>query len=189
MADEKVFSDYEIKETSIKFEGDEKADRIGCVGTLNETKNIKTVTKKCEGVIKKQRTRGDGTATVKMNLHMRAPHLYKALGMDVKGLKKGVYAYGTKSIHKEAVITGKIYDEDGKEKLLAYPRFVITSAFGRTITNGAEEVEEIEIEGTALSDDYEMCVYEALMSEVTDVVEKTWMETFTSELGWETVSA
>lgn len=29
MADEKVFSDYEVKNTAIKFEGDEKADRIG----------------------------------------------------------------------------------------------------------------------------------------------------------------
>lgn len=180
MADEKVFSDYEVKNTAIKFEGDEKADRIGCVGTLNETRNIITVTKKCEGVVSKQKTRGDGTATVKMNLHMRSSHLYKALGMDLTSLKKGVYAYGKNSIHKEAIITADVLDEDGRKKLLAYPRFVITSAFARTITNGSEDVEEIEIEGTALADDYGNCVYEAVVTEATDVVEDDWMGKFDS---------
>ena len=166
--DNKVFSDFEVKETAIKFEGDEIAERIGCVGSCEETLNTKTITKKCEGVVTKQVTRGDGTAAVKYSLHIRWAIFCKLLGMHFEELKKGVYAYGKNSTHKEACITSKVLDEDGNVKLKAYPRFSITEAVARKIENGVEEVAEIEISGTALPDDDGNCTYEVMVSELAE---------------------
>lgn len=44
------FSEFEIKESSIKVGDDEAFEKIGCVGTAEETLNIRFVTKTCEGV-------------------------------------------------------------------------------------------------------------------------------------------
>lgn len=176
--DEKVFSDFEIKETAIKFSDDEASERIGCVGTAEETLNNKQITKKCEGIVRKYVIKGDGTATVKYSLHMRFAHFYKALGMKFDTLKEGVYAYGEQSRHEEVCITSKVYDEDGRLKLKAYPRFVITDAVARIIENGAEEVAEIEISGTALPDDDGNCTYEVMIAELSEENAESFTESF-----------
>ena len=176
--DNKVFSDFEVKETAIRFSGDESAERIGCVGSLDETLNTKTITKKCEGVVKKQVTKGDGTAAVKYSLHIRWAIFYKMLGMKFEQLKDGVYAYGENSTHEEACITSKVFDEDGNLKLKAYPRFSITDAVARKIENGTEEVAEIEISGTALPDDDGNCTYEVMVSELKEENAEAFINAF-----------
>lgn len=176
--DSKIFSEFEVKETAIKFKDDEKSDRIGCVGSCEETKNVKTITKKCEGVVKKQRTRGDGTASIKLSLHMCWEHYYRALGMKFEEFKEGVFAYGEDSKHEEVCITSKVFDEDGNLKLKAYPRFCITEAVATKIENGAEEVAEIEISGTALPDDNKKCTYEVMISTLEEEDLETFIDTF-----------
>ena len=49
----KVYSDYEIKESAIKFNGENEiaTTKVGCVGSLTEEMDVRTVTKKCEGVV------------------------------------------------------------------------------------------------------------------------------------------
>ena len=66
-----VFSEYEIKESSIKIEGEGTFEKIGCVGSIEETLETITVTKKCEGLVAKSVTRGSGNGEVKLSLHMR----------------------------------------------------------------------------------------------------------------------
>lgn len=176
--DDKVYSDFEIKETAIKFKNDEKGERIGCIGTLDETLNTRSITKKCEGIVRKYVVKGDGTANVKFSLHMRWNHFVKALGMKFDTYKDGVYAYGENSTHEEACITGKVYDEDGRAKLKAYPRFMITDGVARKIENGAEEVAEIEISGIALPDDDGNCTYEVMMEELNESDKETFTESF-----------
>ena len=184
MQDDKVFSTFEVKEFSIRDPKNEKAaDRLGCVGSCDETLNTKTITKKCEGAITKQRTKGDGTASVTISLHIRAEHFYDLHGMNSDILIEGVHGFGENSVLPERTIAYKGIDEDGRIKYKAYPRFTITEANNRKVENGGEEVQEIEIKGTALSDDNGFCMYEALESELKDSDAKTkWLTNFTSAL-------
>lgn len=43
----KVYSDYEIKESAIKFNGENEiaTTKVGCVGSLTEEMDVRTVTK------------------------------------------------------------------------------------------------------------------------------------------------
>lgn len=187
--DDKVFSEYEVKETAVKFEGEQAYDRVGCVGSLEEEMNQKTITKKCEGIIVKQVTKGDGTGELKVNLHMRYEHFVKMYGMNFEGLKDGVHAYGKNSTHKRFSQVCKVLDEEDRIKYVAYPRCVVISGKARKIENGAEEVAEVELTIGVMPDDYGNGVYEALESEIKDEDLKTkWMTDFTPELVKETVA-
>lgn len=187
---EKGFSDYEVKNTSIKFDGDASAIVVGCVGSLEETMNSKTITKKCEGIIKKQIIKGDGTGELSISLHMRYDLFLKSYGMDAFELKEGVHSYGQNSVHKPFCLTAEVLDEDGVKKLLAYPNCVISSGMARKIENGAEEVAEMAITVSVMPDDNGQGMYEAIESTITDQTIKTkWMTEFTPELVAEAQSA
>lgn len=116
-----------------------------------------------------------------MTLHMNYDLYVEAFGMDQEGLKTGVMAYGRNSRHKEFALVAQIYDEDGNEKLVAYPRCVMSSAPSASIENGAEEVAEIEIEINLFADDNGNVKYEAIAEEAKDIAD-TWMTDWTPEL-------
>jgi len=180
---EKVFSEFEVKETSIKFAEDESAIKVGCVGSLEETMNVKPITKKCEGVVVKNVTKGDGTGELAMSLHMRYDLFLKSYGMVSDGLAEGVYSYGRNSVHKNFCLTCRVKDEDGNSKLKAYPNCVITTGISRKIENGAEEVAEMELTVSVMPDDNGVGMYEAVESLITDENIKTeWLTNFTPEL-------
>lgn len=180
---EKGFSEFEVKNTSIKFEEDESAVKVGCVGTLEETMNSKTITKKCEGVVVKSVSRGDGTGELALSLHMRYDLFLKTYGMMSDGLVDGVYSYGKNSIHKPFCLTAEVFDEDGVKKLKAYPNCVVTTGIARKIENGAEEVAEMEMTVSVMPDDNGNGMYEAIESLITDENVKTkWLSNFTPEL-------
>lgn len=182
----KVFSDYEVKESSIRFNDDNEisATKVGCVGSLEEAMDVKTVTKKCEGILVKSRTKGTGSGTLKVSLHMLWSLYVKAYGMVFTDkLAEGVYAYGKDSSHKEFTWTSKVLDEDDVVKYLAYPRCVISSGTAKKITNGEEEVAEIEMEIAVFPDDEGFGKYEAMESELTDDNIKTkWLTSFNYDL-------
>lgn len=178
---ENVFSEYEVKNTSVKFndESSGTAEKVGCVGTLEETLNARTVTKSCEGVVVKTVVRGDGTGELKLSLHMKYDLYLKSYGMASDGLKEGVYAYGKESRHKPMTITMEVMDEDGNVKLKAYPNCIVTGGDTRTIENGAEEVAEMELTISIMPDDQGNGVYEALVTEGLDESVKTsWLTNF-----------
>lgn len=180
---ERDFSEFEIKDLSVKFENEQTATRAGCVGSLDESMNTKTIIKKCEGITKKQIIKGDGTGEIKVSLHMNYDLFVKCFGMNFDELKEGIYSYGQNSIHKPFCLTAKVYDEDGNEKLKAYPNAVITSGIARKIENGAEEVAEMEITIGIMPDDTGQGMYEAIVSTLKDnSIENSWMSSFTREL-------
>lgn len=176
---ETVFSRYEVKKSTIKITGDETPYTLACVGSLETELEVKTITKSCEGVIKKKRNRGAGTGTATLSLHVPYELYRKIYGMDVEGLVKGVSAYGKGSIHKTFSYTGIVRDEDGVELLIALPNCIASSGPKSNIENGAEEVSEVEIEIDLMPDEYDQCEYEALVSEVesTITVDK-WLNQF-----------
>lgn len=176
------FAEFEVKETTFKIAGDTAAAaRIGCVGKSEESLNQRVITKKCEGVVKKKKVRGDGTGELKMTLHMGYQAYGKSLGMYVDGAKDGVLSYGTLSIHKAMCITQKVYDEEGDLKYKAYPNCIVESGVSRSIENGAEEVAEIELTLSLMPDEYGQCMYEAVAEDMaSSITESAWMTNFTS---------
>lgn len=189
---EQVFSEFEVKNTSIKFHDDTTgtAKKAGCVGSLEESMNVKTIIKKCEGVVKKTVTKGDGTGELKLLVHMPYDIYLKSYGMASDGLVEGVYAYGRNSVHKPFTLTCEVYDEDGIKKLKAYPNCVISNGIARKIENGAEEVAEIEMTIAVNPDDEFNGMYEAIESNLKDEDAKAkWMSDFTPELVKKTVVA
>lgn len=182
----KVFSEYEIKETSIKFAEEEKASRAGCVGSLEEALDSKTITKKCEGIESIVAVRGKGTGELKLSIHMPYDMYNKIYGMNLDSLITGVVGYGQKSIHNKFTLTGKVYDEDGNCKLKAYPNCIMKEGISRKIENGSEEIAEIEMTISVNPDEEGMGMYEALISgldaESTDTLVENWMTNFTTDL-------
>ena len=180
---ETVYSRYEIKKSTIKVDGETSAAALNCVGSLEEELNVKTISKSCEGVVKKQRTRGDGTGNLTISLHMPYALYKKLYGMTSEGLLTGIAGYGKNSVHKTFTYTGVVQDEDGVELLVAYPNCVLTSGPSVTITNGAEEVAEIELEVGLMPDEYDYCKYEVMATELpTSITKEKWLNEFSPSM-------
>lgn len=178
-----VFSDFEVDQIGIKFEGGTKYDTIECIGSCEEELESKVVTKSCRGVVVKKKVKGTGNGTLKITAHIPWAIYTEFYGMTLTTLLEGVKAYGRNSKHKAFSLTAHVTDEDGNEKYKAYPNCVIESGVTRKIENGAEEVAELEIEASVLPDTYGNGLYEALATELTDTTAKsTWMTAFTPEL-------
>ena len=180
---EKVFSEAEVRKIGIKIGEATKADINECVGTWEEELEVKTVVKKCRGVVSKSRTKGTGNGTIKASMHMAQDLFAEMYGMKQEGLKDGVIAYGTKSLHPVFCVTALVLDEDDNEKLKAYPNCTIQTALTRKVENGAEEIAEIELELAITPDEEGNGMYEAVVTDLTDEDLKTkWLESFTPEL-------
>ena len=179
---ETVFSEYEIKNSSIKFADEEDYKKVGCVGQVEEELEVIVVQKKCEGQVAKSVSKGATSGALTLTLHMRHDLYVEAFGMVHEDLIEGVYAYGKNSRHKEFCFVAEVYDEDGNKKMIAYPRCVMTNAPQGTITNGAEEVAEIEIEVNLFADDNGHVKYEAIVSELAEDVSADWLTGFNPEM-------
>ena len=175
-----VFSEYELREMGVKFDGSEEYIAANCVGSCEEELNVKVISKSCRGVVFKTTVKGDGTGTLKLSMHLPYEIFVQAYGMKLESLIEGVKAYGTNSRHKAFAITQHVYDEDGVEKYKAYPNCIIQTGVSRKIENGAEEVAEVELEVNLMPDEYGNCMYEALATEVTAVT--NWMTSFTPSM-------
>ena len=182
MIDFDGFSEFEVKQSTVKFENESNAEPLGCVGKLSENLNAKTVTKKCEGVTVKSRTRGDGTGELGFTLHIKESAFEKMFGMKTTGLKAGVRSYGRDSRHKEFCYTAKVLDEDGNVKYKAYPRCCVTSGISRETENGAEEVAEIEVTASVMPDETGQGMYEAFADDLDEVTASQWLENFSPSL-------
>lgn len=180
---EKVFSEAEVRKIGIRTAGAQKADINECVGTWEEELEVKTVTKKCRGVVNKSRTKGTGNGTIKASMHMAQDLFAEMYGMKQEGLKDGVIAYGTRSLHPVFCVTALVLDEDDNEKLKAYPNCTIQTALSRKVENGAEEIAEIELELAVNPDPQGNGMYEAVVTDLTDETLKVgWLESFDSDM-------
>ena len=164
-----------------------------CVGTFEEELDVKVVTKMCRGVQVKTRPRGAGTGTVTISAHIPYDIYCAMYDMDGRDdLVDGVQGYGSNNFHKEFSIVADVYDEDGNELLLAYPRCIIQTGPNTNIENGAEEVAEIEVEISLMPDDNGYCRYECVVADLADqspITPTKWMNSFTSEMVKKTVTA
>lgn len=177
-----MFSEFEVEQIKLAFEGEEAASAMDCVGSLEEELTVRAITKKCRGLIAKTIVKGTGTGTIKLKAHV-PPEVYRlAHNMADDDLTTGVVKYGIGSKHTPFVLTGKVLDEDDNIKYKAYPNCVMQSGITRNIENGAEEVVELEMEIAILPDEHGNAMYEALASEVDTAIATAWMDTFTYDL-------
>lgn len=178
-----VFSDYELDELGFKFEGENTAYQSAkCVGAAEEEMEVKRVTKSCRGVVVKERVKPTGRGTLKITAHIPYEIYVTLYGMELDSLIAGVKGYGRNSVHKGFSLVAHVVDEDGAEKLKAYPNCVVVTGKSSKIENGAEEVAQIELEISVSPDEYGQGVYETLVEEVDETVANTWMTAFTPEL-------
>ena len=183
MSDIKVFSDYELLEIGIKFEDSQAYETADCIGSGEDAADAKSVVKKCRGVVRKKIVKGIGTGVHKLSLHCPWSIYTKMFGMKHDSLKDGVYAYGEKSRHTPFSMVQRINDEDGNEKLKAYPNCIIETGKAVKIENGAEEVAQVELEVSYMPDEHGHGSYETIVSELKDDTIKTkWMTAFEPSL-------
>lgn len=177
-----VFSDFELDQFAIKVAGEQAFERDDCVGSLEEDLEAITVTKKCRGIVKKSRTRGSGSGTLNVSMHIKKSIADKITGMYTTGLTTGVSGYGAVSVHPEFCITARVKDEEGTIKYKAYPKCTLTKKPTVKIENGAEEVAEVEMEIKLAADEYNLCMYEAIAEDLTGsrLTAENWMTDFSS---------
>ena len=177
---ETVFSEYEARKLVLTV--GETFWPVECIGKLEEESEIRNVVKKCRGRVKKNRTFGNGSGTLKFTCHMPLACYYAMHDMVRDDLAEGVHAYGMDNMHPDVMITGLMLDEDMNEKLVAWPKCTASTGPARAIENGAEEVAEIEMEIAYSPDDSGYGRYEALATAVSEEIAAAWLEGFTPEL-------
>ena len=171
-------SEFEVKKIGFKFEGTDAYKTVECIGSMEEDMAVKTITKKCRGVVRKKRSKGTGEGTLKLSLHIPYEIYTEAFGMNLDSLKDGVYAYGENSKHKNFALVANVEDEDGNEKLKAYPNSIMNTGVVRKVENGAEEVAELELEVGVMPDEYGNGLYETLVAEGDEETVNEWMTAF-----------
>lgn len=175
-------SEFEVKKIGFKFEDSDAYEAAECIGSMEEDMAVKTITKKCRGVVRKKRSKGTGEGTVKLSLHIPYAIYVKAFGMDLDSLKDGVYAYGENSRHKVFSMVAHVEDEDGNEKVKAYPNGVMNTGVVRKVENGAEEVAELEMEVGVMPDEYGNGLYETVVGADDEETVNEWMTAFEPEM-------
>lgn len=179
-----VYSPYEIDQLAIKVAGDSSYTRDDCVGSMTVERETKTVTKSCRGVVKKRKTKPTGNGKITLNIHMKLALYRKINAITNTGLETGVYAFDGTTEMPEFSMTARVKDEDDNIMYKGFPRCKIESINTLAITNGAEEVAEVELTISYMPDEYNKGEYEALAVELTGstVTTANWMENFSSEL-------
>ncbi|HHK5566188.1 TPA: phage tail protein [Bacillus thuringiensis] len=173
-----VFDAVEIKNASVLFKGEHVTDPFGCVGKLDAETEIKSVEKKCGGFTQKKKSKPT-QMNVKISGHMQLKVIRNIFGITNEGLIDGVYSYGIDSLGKDFAFVAEeldIFEEN--TRLIAFPNCTSATGFVKSVENGAEELAEVELEVTALSDEFGRFYYEGI--ELPETVAKEWMAKFDS---------
>lgn len=178
-----VYSEFEVKQMCIKFDGEgEQFEDMSCVGSSEEDLEVKVITKKCRGVVQREKIKGTGNGKLSLSLHVPYDIYNKIYAMNRANLVEGVKAYGQGSRHPEFALTQLVEDEDGEIKYKAYPRCTMETGPKRPVENGQEEVPELSMEVKLLPDDNGECMYEALAERLDDEIAEKWMKEFEPSL-------
>ena len=179
----KVYSDFEIEEMNVLLHGEDIPIETGCIGTCEESLNVKVITKKCKGKVIKQLAKHSGGGEIKITGHMNYEAYCKIHGMNNDKLKDGVQSYGSGS-HPNMIVTQKVRDEDGVLKLKAYPNCVVSSAPSRKVDGSTEEVAEVEMTIALANDEHGESMYEEIIvdEKSNEAHVTSWMSGFNYNL-------
>lgn len=178
-----IFSEYDVTQWGIQFADEAKATIMDTAATVEESMEVRTVTKNKRNMPWKTRTKATGSGEVKVSAHIRDDVYTSIFGMEQEGYKDGVMVYGTPSAHKQFIMTEKIEDEDGNVKLKAYPCCTVKEGKASKIETNSEEISEIELTISVDPDEFGIGVYEVIVQSDTDeAMVSSWMENFTAAL-------
>lgn len=177
----KDFNEFAVKKGSIMFDGETTASSFGCIGTLERSLDMKTITKQCEGITTKTKGKPTGTGTVKVSAHVPVGIARKLMNMVNTGLKPGVYGYST-SILKNFTFTSVVLNEDDEIMYQSYMNCGMTSMPTVKIDNAATSVAEVEFEFSFAKDTNGFPFYEAFETEIDDAIKTAWLTAFNSTL-------
>lgn len=185
-----IFSNYEVRKIGIKLNTTGSTQKVAeCVASMEDECETRTVTKKCRGVTAKTRTFGTGAGTITISMHIPTELRADIFALTRSDLKDGVMGYGTPNAHPEFCMTADVFDEDGVEKLVAYPKCVMQTGPNFSVENGADEIEEDELEISFMPDDKGYGKYLALAEGLDETVKASWFTNFTTELVTKTETA
>lgn len=181
------FDAYEFKKLGLQFFNPSTKEVIksclfGCLAKIGVEAEMKTVTNKCEGVVVAENSRPDKLKiTLEGHINREAYDELNAFKTD--GLKKGVSAYGEKSISNPFIFTGEITDMYGNVKYVAFPNCSNLSGLKFELENGSEEVGNLSLELSSKKDSLGQFFYQAFEDELEDQnVKSDWLTNFNTEL-------
>lgn len=178
-----IFSNYEVRKIGIKLNTSGATQKVAsCVASMEDECETRTVTKNCRGVTAKKRTFGTGAGTITISMHIPTELRQDIFALKRSDLKTGVMGYGTPNAHPEFCLTADVFDEDGVEKLVAYPKCVMETGPNFDVENGADEIEEDELEISFMPDATGYGKYIALVADVDPSISDAWFTDFTPEL-------
>lgn len=176
------FSEFEVDKLGFKLADDENAKEhtlMSCIGSVEEELEVRTVDKKCRGTVVKHRVYPTGNGTVTISAHFPLDVYNSVYGLTLASLKDGVKGYSRNGKHPVFSMTEHVVNEDGDEKVKAYPCCVMSSGVTRSVENGGDEVAEVEAEVYVMPDDYGICMYECLVDELPEgLTVDAWMKSF-----------
>lgn len=176
------FDDFNIKEASIKFDGEEAATEYGCVGTLSTDKETEEVSKNC-GLQRIKSKTVVKWLTVTIAAHIKRKVKDNISGLTTDGLETGVSGLHKDTKLKNGVFAAVIEDFDGNRKLIAFPVVENATGLKMDIDNAATEVGMSEVEFKALADVNGFFYYQAFENELeSEDIKTKWMTNFTPDL-------
>lgn len=178
-----IFSEYDVTKIGIQFDGDEKATIMDTLGKDETSMSVRTVTKNKRNMPWKTRTKATGSGEKKLTLHIPEDVYANMFGMYVEGYKDGVMVYGQLSVHQQFCMTELVEDEDGNQKLKAYPCCTVKEGISRAVEGNAEEVAEVELTVSVDPDQDGIGEYSIVVVDEEDkALVTTWLEKFDTKL-------
>lgn len=178
-----IFSEYDVTKLGIQFDGDEKATIMDTLGKDETSMSVRTVTKNKRNMPWKTRTKATGSGEKKLTLHIPEDVYANMFGMYVEGYKDGVMVYGQLSVHQQFCMTELVEDEDGNQKLKAYPCCTVKEGISRAVEGNAEEVAEVELTVSVDPDQDGIGEYSIVVVDEEDkALVTTWLEKFDTKL-------
>lgn len=176
------FAVTNIYKLAFQFEGGQ-TDIINCVGTLNGSTEMRTITKTCNGI--DEEISKPQKLTVALTAFLSPDTVRDVFGLTNDQLKTGVYSYGAKSTGKKLALVARFKDDfTDQEKIIAIPVMRTTSGLNFDADGDGTEAVKTTMDLTAGLDDLQNLYYEAMIGTdgVSDLEAQKWETEFTTTL-------
>lgn len=183
MTEIKEFDAIKIRNASIQYKDSGlQNDKFECLGSIEGETEMKTLVKRCEGVIRKSKSIPIGHSLT-LTGYVPVATLRNIFGLTNDKLKAGIYSYGIESKGKNFCLTADVIDEfEDIVKLVAFPNSNSATGLKFSIDNDADETAYIELEFDVNPDEAGQFYYEAFVAEVDQAIATAWHTAFNREL-------
>lgn len=176
------FDAMRIRNASIQYKDDTPSEKFGCLGSIEGETEMRTIVKKCEGVVRKSKSFPISHALTLAG-YVPVKVLRNVFGISNEGLKPGVYSYGVDSKGKVFCLTADVIDDfEDIVKLVAFPNSNSATGLKYSIDNDADETAYVELEFDVNPDEAGQFYYEAFVDEVDETIKSQWHTDFTRKL-------